>query len=457
LTADEPLTGQLANLVDDLIVRAATMASPVVAPDSPAAPGLIDALGRVAGRASDRGERAVIGWTITPVTEALQALHGLLKDPGWQASRHAPRIRAALRQQLTDPHPVNRMLAAQALQLIEPAGPSRLALARQRLLTEPDAHIRAVLVFQLMSLGAEHAAAVDGLVAELDSSGSWPFASTSPAHGATTADEQSAVENDDDTLANQELVQATVLLVLRLAIQHQQAAAIRIVHRWFTDPVDHADLVHAAVDQLRKLGVLVPDREDSTATGTAFALLSEATGQLATMIEAQRSGQERDDAVLRTALELADTVVDQLYFASGAFGERRTATSGPQEQAGSSSPTGTAFFDLAMPLLDQLAQIHHPRITHRLVETLAHLAEYDPKRVLLTVHRAVPPGEDYTYEPLAVGLIVRLVQRYLAENRELVTTDEDVLTALRELIEVFVRAGWPEAITLAYQLPNAFR
>jgi hypothetical protein len=60
-------------------------------------------------------------------------------------------------------------------------------------------------------------------------------------------------------------------------------------------------------------------------------------------------------------------------------------------------------------------------------------------------------------EVQAVGLIVRLVQRYLAENRELVTTDEDVLTALRELIEVFVRAGWPEAITLAYQLPDAFR
>jgi hypothetical protein len=56
LTADEPLTGQLANVVDDLIVRAATMASPVAVPDSPAAPGLIDALGRVAGRASDRGD-----------------------------------------------------------------------------------------------------------------------------------------------------------------------------------------------------------------------------------------------------------------------------------------------------------------------------------------------------------------------------------------------------------------
>jgi hypothetical protein len=325
----------------------------------------------------------VIGWTITPVTEAIQALHGLLKDPGWQASRHAPRIRAALRQQLTDPRPVNRMLAAQALHLIEPAGAPRLALARQRLLAEPDAHIRAVLVFQLVGLVAEHAAAVDGLVAELDSSGFWPFAST--------------------------------------------------------------------------LGVLVPEREDSTATGTAFALLSEVTGQLATVIEAQRSSRERGDAVLRTALELADTVVDQLYFASGAFEERRTAASGPQEQAGSSPPTSRAFFDLAMPLLDQLAQIHHPRITHRLVETLAHLAEHNPKRVLLTVRRAVLPGEDYAYEPLAVDLIVRLVQRYLAEHRDLVTTDEGALTALRELIEVFVRAGWPQAITLAYQLPDAFR
>ena len=225
----------------------------------------------------------------------------------------------------------------------------------------------------------------------------------------------------------------------------------------FTDPIDNADLAHAAVVQLRNLGMLVPGREDSTAAGTPFVLLSEVTGQLATVIQAQRSSRERDDAVLRTALELADTVVDQLYFASGAFEERRTAASGPQEQAGSSPPTSRAFFDLAMPLLDQLAHIHHPRITHRLVETLAHLAEHNPKRVLLTVRRAVLPGEDYAYEPLAVDLIVRLVQRYLAEHRDLVTTDEEALTALRELIEVFVRAGWPQAITLAYQLPDAFR
>jgi hypothetical protein len=115
------------------------------------------------------------------------------------------------------------------------------------------------------------------------------------------------------------------------------------------------------------------------------------------------------------------------------------------------------FFNLAMPLLERMTQVHQPGITHQLVETLAHLAEHDPKRVLLAVHRAVPPGQLYEYEPLAVDLIVNLVQRYLAEYRDLVTTDNASLTALRELLEVFVRAGWPQAITLAYQLPDAFR
>jgi len=399
----------------------------------------------------------VIGWTPTPATEAIQALQRLLKDPGWQASGHVPTIRAALRQQLSDPRPVNRMLAAQALQLIEPAGAPRLALARQRLLAEPDAHIRAVLLFQLVGLADEHATAVDGVVAELDSSGPWPMASTVPVQGAAADDEQGAADNEDDTFAKQELVQATVLLLLRLAIRHEQPAAASIVHRWFTHPLDNSDLVRDAAFQLRNLGMLVPDREDRTAVGTAFALLSEATSQVVTAAETQLSSQERDDATLSSALGLADTVVDQLYFASGAFEERRTAAPELQGQAESDSPASRAFFDLAMPLLDQLARVHHPRITHRLVETLAHLTEHDPKRVLLAVHHAVPPGQDYAYEPLAVDLIVRLVRRYLADYRGLVTTDEESLTALRELIEVFVRAGWPQAITLAYELPDAFR
>ena len=160
--------------------------------------------------------------------------------------------------------------------------------------------------------------------------------------------------------------------------------------------------------------------------------------------------------MLKGALGLADAVVAELYFASGALDAPQAAASG-QEHAEPTSHYSEEFFDLAMPLLEQLARVHHPGITHRLVETLAHLAEHDPKRVLLAVHHAVAPGHGYQYESLAVDLIVGLMQRYLVDYRHLVTNDEDALTTFRELIEVFVRAGWPSAITLAYQLPDAFR
>ena len=83
-------------------------------------------------------------------------------------------------------------------------------------------------------------------------------------------------------------------------------------------------VIYKVIEELRKLGVLVPDREDSTATGTAFALLSEATGQLATMIEAQRSGQERDDAVLIAASIFLD-IFNIFLLLLDLFGGRREA------------------------------------------------------------------------------------------------------------------------------------
>ncbi len=56
LTADEPLTGRLAKVVDELTVRASTMTGPVVSVDSPTAQRLLDLLLRVLGGSPDRGD-----------------------------------------------------------------------------------------------------------------------------------------------------------------------------------------------------------------------------------------------------------------------------------------------------------------------------------------------------------------------------------------------------------------
>jgi hypothetical protein len=398
----------------------------------------------------------VIAWTSSPLTEAIQGLRGLLEDPAWQASAHPPVIRAALRQHLGDHDPVTRTLTAQALHLIEPDGERRLKLARQRLLAEPHPHVRAVLFVQLGRLIGQNAAAVDRLVAELADSGQWPLAASVPAAAPRAVDGRDAADSQDDATVKGDLLEVVASLLLLLAVRHEQPAAASLINRWFSHPLDHSEAFHQAAFQLRAMGMLATDREGDTVAAKAFALLREATDEIVTTVEAQLAGGQRDNDVWNSALRLTDTVADQLYAASEALRERQ-ATASEQQRLEPSSRASTELFRLAMPLLEQLVRVHNPRITHRLVETLAHLAEHDPKRVLLAVHRAVAPGQGYQYEPMAVDLIVSLIRRYFADYRDLVTTDEEALTALRELIEVFVRAGWPSAITLAYQLPDAFR
>jgi hypothetical protein len=274
----------------------------------------------------------MIAWTPTPVTEAIQGPRGLLESPAWQASAHAPVIRTALRRHLNDADQVHRLLATQALHLIEPDGEQRLQVVRQRLLAETHPFIRANLFFQLGLLTAEHAARVDRLVSELASNGHWPLAPPSQAAAPLIADAKNAAKEDaDDDLSKRELLHVTAQLLLLLAIRYNQPAAVGIVHRWFTQPLDDPDAFQQAVFQLRDMGMLAIEQEGSTVPTKAFELLGEATDQVVAAVETQESAATRDTDALKTALSMAIAVVDQLYSASGAL-DARHAASGRQEQ-----------------------------------------------------------------------------------------------------------------------------
>ena len=64
---------------------------------------------------------------------------------------------------------------------------------------------------------------------------------------------------------------------------------------------------------------------------------------------------------------------------------------------------------------------------------------------------------NYQFEGLAADLIVRIVERYLAEYRSLLVENIECRTALRESLDVFVQAGWPAARRLSYRLDDIFR
>ena len=50
--------------------------------------------------------------------------------------------------------------------------------------------------------------------------------------------------------------------------------------------------------------------------------------------------------------------------------------------------------------------------------------------------------------------MVRLIERYLAEYRHLLRGDNNLQSALREILETFV--GWPAALQLIYRLDDVF-
>jgi hypothetical protein len=58
---------------------------------------------------------------------------------------------------------------------------------------------------------------------------------------------------------------------------------------------------------------------------------------------------------------------------------------------------------------------------------------------------------------LAQDIVLRIVRRYLADQRALLQNDDECQRALREIPETFIEAGWPAAQQLAYRIDEIHR
>jgi hypothetical protein len=116
------------------------------------------------------------------------------------------------------------------------------------------------------------------------------------------------------------------------------------------------------------------------------------------------------------------------------------------------------FYRDAKPLLTKLADVMFVHVAHYLIQTLEALIEIDPPGVFALIARSVRASEKggYTMESMAVDLVVRIVERYLADHRE-VFADSDCLSDLVDCLDAFVRAGWPTAQALTFRLGEIWR
>jgi hypothetical protein len=117
------------------------------------------------------------------------------------------------------------------------------------------------------------------------------------------------------------------------------------------------------------------------------------------------------------------------------------------------------FFEESASIIEALSDLGFASIAHNLLQTLESFVPFDPRRVFLAIGSIVRASVDggYQFEQLAADLVVRLVERYLAEYRDVLQDSPECRQVLVELLDTFIRAGWASARQLTYRLEDIFR
>lgn len=160
---------------------------------------------------------------------------------------------------------------------------------------------------------------------------------------------------------------------------------------------------------------------------------------------------DTEQAAVRAAFDVVDEVGLRLSFALGA----NSQNSDPGDDVVAAR---TRLYFEAKSLLHRLADAPIANIAHNLLQGLEAVIEADPSGVFATIARSIRANarSGYGSESLAIPLVVGIVERYLAEHRE-VFADPDRLGDLVDSLDVFARAGWPEAQALTFRIAEIWR
>jgi hypothetical protein len=163
---------------------------------------------------------------------------------------------------------------------------------------------------------------------------------------------------------------------------------------------------------------------------------------------------EQDEEQYEALLHLLTVSGSELYFGLGVFQEH-TYGSTPQI----TSPVQAEAYRAVAPSLDLIADIGEPQLAHSLMQILEMFIPVDPERTFLRMGRVVQAAKIWGYhnESVAVDVVVRAIRIYIADHRSIFQQNPECLRILREIMEVFMEAGWPSARNLSYRLDEIFR
>jgi hypothetical protein len=161
------------------------------------------------------------------------------------------------------------------------------------------------------------------------------------------------------------------------------------------------------------------------------------------------SWPEAERERLQAMFRVIDEITMRLYFAAGAQNGNGSVPYSPERRR---------LYTEIRPLLVKLADVMVVHVAHHVIQTLESFIDMDPAGVFELIARSVRASEKggYTMESMAVDVVVRIVERYLADHRD-IFADQERLSDLMDCLDAFVRAGWPAAQALTFRLGEIWR
>jgi len=273
--------------------------------------------------------------------------------------------------------------------------------------------------------------------------------------------------------ASKELRDDCAALFTGLAVWHATPLAAERIARIARDPATHADEARHVLQQLRGMLVmgdpLVPDAQRDAARSRSLDIVTEIVTRAAARFAALHAEVEGahpappPDAAIEQFRELAsvlDGAGSQLYFVAKDAAKRNGEEPAGEDEEPAPTPAQLArLYTEAGSIIDALAEVGLGHLAHHLLELLEIFAPHDPAGVFLRVARVVRAARasSYQYDSLAQGLVVRLIERYLAEYQDVIEASVECRAALLDVLDIFVQAGWPEARRLSYRLDEVYR
>jgi hypothetical protein len=157
---------------------------------------------------------------------------------------------------------------------------------------------------------------------------------------------------------------------------------------------------------------------------------------------------------------ILETIASRLFFAFDLIGTRA-----PNQKPMTDEQRKQLYSELG-PFIDRVCQVEDEEATvpliaqgaHYLLQLMNGILFIDPSRVLLCASAVCRHGSKtgYLMDSLAHSEAVKLVEQTVADHREILR-DDKIAGAMGSMLDQFIRAGWPEAITLSFKLEDAFR